>query len=177
MIQFDTIDYLQHGNVKQQKVYAVLNKNSILTQLIKFDPILVGSIPINIDIDESDLDIICFSSDLAEFRATVTSCFGEKEEFRVKEIKIGTHYTVIANFKLDGFQLEIFGQPVPTKQQAGYRHMVIEYNLLKKNGNNFRQQIIELKRRGFKTEPAFALVLGLKGDPYSELLKLDGLVD
>ncbi len=35
----------------------------------------------------------------------------------------------------------------------------------------FRQEIIALKKQGYKTEPAFAMALGLKGDPYyKELL-------
>ena len=50
---------------------------------------------------------------------------------------------------------------------------MVEYNLLNKHGEKFRQQIIELKRQGYKTEPAFALVLGLTGDPYIELLKFE----
>lgn len=58
-------------------------------------------------------------------------------------------------------------------QQFAYRHLIIEYNLLNQYGEKFRQQIIELKRQGHKTEPAFGLALGLTGDPYMELLKFE----
>nr|WP_255539722.1 DUF4269 domain-containing protein [Parapedobacter sp. ISTM3] len=80
---------------------------------------------------------------------------------------------IVANFFLDGFEIEIFGQRIPTRQQFAYRHLIVEHNLLNKHGEKFRQQIIELKRQGRKTEPAFALALGLTGDPYTELLKND----
>ncbi|MNY83296.1 hypothetical protein D3C86_2259750 [compost metagenome] len=50
--------------------------------------------------------------------------------------------------------------------------MYVEYNLLSIHGEQFRQHIIELKKQGLKTEPAFAQALGIKGDPYLELLKL-----
>lgn len=69
--------------------------------------------------------------------------------------------------------MEIFGQPVPTKQQMGYRHLIAEHKLLMKHGETFRQKIIKLKKQGYKTEPAFAKALGLKGDPYLELLKFE----
>jgi hypothetical protein len=50
--------------------------------------------------------------------------------------------------------------------------MITEYRILLEKGEAFRSQIVELKRQGMKTEPAFALLLGLEGDPYLELLKL-----
>jgi len=49
--------------------------------------------------------------------------------------------------------------------------MIIEYEILKTKGENFRLEIIKLKQNGYKTEPAFAFLLGLNGDSYSELLK------
>ncbi len=51
-----------------------------------------------------------------------------------------------------------------------YRHMIKEYEILKMYGEEFRKQIIQLKRQGLKTEPAFGVLLGLKNDPYIELL-------
>lgn len=77
---------------------------------------------------------------------------------------------MIANFQIDGFAIEIFGQNLPTRQQVSYRHMLIEYEVLIQKGESFRQKIIDLKKQGLKTEPAFALLLGLKGDPYQSLL-------
>jgi len=54
-----------------------------------------------------------------------------------------------------------------------HTHLIIEHKLLIKNGEDFRQQIIKLKRQGHKTEPAFAIALDLSGDPYMELLKFE----
>ena len=49
--------------------------------------------------------------------------------------------------------------------------MIKEFEILEKEGDEFRRKIIELKELGLKTEPAFAKLLGLSGDPYVELLK------
>lgn len=48
--------------------------------------------------------------------------------------------------------------------------MLIEHQILLKRGDDFKQQIIGLKLKGLKTEPAFAKLLGFKGDPYLALL-------
>ena len=50
--------------------------------------------------------------------------------------------------------------------------MIVEYKLLKRLGETARQGIIELKRSGYKTEPAFAKLLRITGDPYDELLQI-----
>lgn len=53
--------------------------------------------------------------------------------------------------------------------------MIIEAEILAQLDNDFRQQIITMKTNGWKTEPAFAQVLGLEGDPYEALLMLEKL--
>jgi hypothetical protein len=175
VVQFDTIDYLKNGNPRQQRAYTTLTQHAVLEHLKNFDPILVGTIPINIDIDESDLDIICNSTDLNSFKAIVGSHFKSQEGFKTQEMNLDGMETVVVSFMLDGFKIELFCQPLHTKLQLGYRHMLIECQLLQEKGEGFRQQIIELKRKGFKTEPAFAQALGLKGDPYVELLNYQNI--
>lgn len=49
--------------------------------------------------------------------------------------------------------------------------MIIEHKILIEKGEDFRLQVIQLKEQGYKTEPAFAHLLDLSGDPYDELLK------
>jgi len=63
MINFLDISYLQLGNERQKKAYQVLTDNEIIEKLAPYHPILVGTIPINIDIENSDLDIIFEVSD------------------------------------------------------------------------------------------------------------------
>jgi hypothetical protein len=57
MIDFSTIEYLKTGNPRQIRAYEVLIQNKIFFNLAEFDPVLAGTIPINIDIENSDLDI------------------------------------------------------------------------------------------------------------------------
>lgn len=172
-MNFDNIEYLQFGNSRQQQAYFTLTSNQILSKLKRFEPILVGTIPISIDIENSDLDIICCFANKQNFLETITCNFGNEKNFVIREQKSMGVSAIVANFVVDNFEIEIFGQSIPTKQQFGYRHLIVEHNLLNEYGEKLRQQIIELKRKGHKTEPAFGIAIGLKGDPYIELLKFE----
>jgi hypothetical protein len=170
MTLFNTIDYLLHGSARQREAYAALKNNAVITKLEGYSPILVGTIPLNIDIENSDLDILCCYKDGRDFFNNVKAQFSGCTNFRISITTFNTIETVLCNFYCDGFVIEIFGQPVPVRQQAGYRHMITEYKILLKQGETFRQEIIALKNKGYKTEPAFAKLLKLRGDPYTALL-------
>lgn len=171
-MQFQDISYLKNGTTRQQKAYAVLQPNNVMEKLYAFTPVLVGTIPINIDIETSDLDIICCFENKKFYRDTIVKQFKHCEFFSIRE-REDKEESVIAGFFTEGFMIEIFGQNIPCRQQPGYRHMLIEHELLNKYGEAFRQQIIALKKQGYKTEPAFAKLLGLQGDPYQALLQLE----
>ena len=171
MINFLDISYLKLGNERQKKAYQVLTDNEIIGKLAPYHPILVGTIPINIDIENSDLDIICEVSDKNEFIDKLNVLFGSEKDFIIREsLKFDA---IKANFIIDGFEIEIFGQNIPTARQNAYRHMLIEHKLLLARDEKFRQDIIDLKNQGYKTEPAFAKLLRLDGNAYEELLKLE----
>lgn len=150
--------------------------SGVLTTLSEFDPVLAGTIPLDIDLPNSDLDILCHARDLAAFKLKVISLFKEAEGFRIREYAIREEPSVIANFFAHGFEFEIFGQDVPVAKQYGYVHMVVEDRLLRIGGENARREIRGLKESGLKTEPSFAKYFAIDGDPYDALYAL-GTVD
>jgi hypothetical protein len=166
------ISDLARGTVRQQRAYRALQALGIFSALRDYTPILTGTLPLDIDVENSDLDIICEVHDLAAFERQVTSVFGAQEGFCIKQKIIGGMPTGVANFIFDGFPVEIFGQPRPVTEQNAYRHMVVEARLLAIGGERARREIRQLKRAGLKTEPAFARYFHLKGDPYAVLLQL-----
>jgi len=168
---FDTLDYLKKGNELQQKSYNLLTKHRILELLSDFDPILVGTIPIDIAIESSDLDIGCYWKDKYGFITTVHKAFSGYQDFSCQELDNGAMEAIVANFSIDGIAIEIFGQNIPTREQNGYRHMLIEHRILQERGVAFREAVIALKKSGIKTEPAFAQLLQIEGDPYLGLLE------
>lgn len=170
--KFDTISYLMQGNERQRKASHSLIKYKVMEILQDFTPLLVGTIPIEIDIESSDLDIICCWKDKQQFMNRLSTHFASFPHFDIVEKEVNGECTVIAHFYLDSFEIEIFGQNRPVKEQHGYRHMIVEHALLEQYGIDFKTKIIELKKQGLKTEPAFAMLLALEGNPYSEMLAL-----
>lgn len=168
--KFDDIDYLALGTNVQRQVYQLLTAHQVMQRLGAYQPMLAGTIPLDINVAGSDLDVICTYQGVELFMADVVQHFSVYEDFKITNTLIDGEQTVLANFNIEGWPVELFGQQVPVKQQAAYRHMVVEYYYLQQHGSAFRQQIIGLKQQGYKTEPAFAKLLNLPGDPYQALL-------
>lgn len=173
MIDFTKIDYLKKGNERQIRAYEVLTKHRIFEKLKYYSPILAGTIPIEIDIEGSDLDLI-FEVDLRYKEKFINDLmfsnfipYGVEMEYPI----INGEKCITLNFMLEGLPIEIFGQNKPTVQQNAYLHMVAEHKILQEKGEEFKNKIIELKKQGMKTEPAFGRLLGLE-NPYEDLLKL-----
>ena len=172
-IDFTNIEYLREGNYRQQSAYLELTDLSIFEKLKAYKPILTGTIPIGIDLPESDLDIICECSNHNEFTEIISSLYSSKNNFEIRTSIWNGLKSTIVTFQSGEFEIEIFGQDCPTKNQNAYKHMIIEHQILNSKDYEFRTKIMELKRKGLKTEPAFAKLLGLSGNPYGELLKLE----
>lgn len=165
------ISYLQNGNQRQHAAYHALKELGIMTDLAKFDPILVGTIPIDLDIPDSDLDIVLYTQDLQKLAQTVRTHYHHLDNFKDRF----RDDAYIANFFAHGFEFELFAQDTPTIEQNAYRHMLVEYRILQLADEQFRHTIRKMKKAGMKTEPAFAQYLGLEGDPYQALLELEKL--
>ncbi|WP_025686520.1 DUF4269 domain-containing protein [Paenibacillus maysiensis] len=168
---FKTISYLESGSEIQRRSYHVIKELNILKDFAKYTPVLCGTIPISVDIEGSDLDIIMEVREFGVYKDEIESLYGDLDGFGLTEVTVKGIPTVISNFRYGGFDLELFAQPVAVEKQNAYRHMIIEHHLLLTN-LHVRQEIIRLKDRGLKTEPAFAQVFELVGDPYDELLIL-----
>jgi GNAT superfamily N-acetyltransferase len=173
MMDFKKVDYLKTGNNRQRHAYSILQAYRIIACLQEFNPILTGTIPIGIDLPDSDLDIICACDNHAAFETYLKRNFSHYSDFRIKTNLHSGVQSTIANFIVDNQRIEIFGQNIPTDKQYAYRHMLVEYQILQDRGCVFKNKVVELKKQGMKTEPAFAHMLGLVGDPYVELLRLD----
>ncbi|MNM69658.1 hypothetical protein D3C81_812670 [compost metagenome] len=170
--QWLDIEYLQSGDQVQAEVYQLLSKHKILQLLQRYKPILVGTVPIGINIDTSDLDIICEVKDFVEFERLVKELFNDQHGFTISRKVVEGIERITVNFQVEDWPIEIFGQNKPTTLQNGLLHMIIEDRMLNMYGKKFKERIIQLKSEGLKTEPAFAKALNLLGNPYLKLLEL-----
>ncbi|RMH72997.1 MAG: DUF4269 domain-containing protein [Gemmatimonadetes bacterium] len=168
-------NYLLAGTPRQQQAYQTLAEHHILQHLMSFQPVLCGTIPLNIDLNTSDLDIICTVTNADRFRKQIYTHFSRYPAFEYTERLFQDEPSFIFRFETGLFPVEIFGQATPVATQAAFRHMWVEYLLLQLGGEPARQAIRQLKQNGVKTEPAFARYFQLDGDPYRRLYELSFL--
>lgn len=153
---------------RHQKIEEL--KNGTWHQFIDmYDAVLVGTFPIAINIEGSDLDILCCYNDKEVFIKDMEALFSYKEDFSIDRSR--DDGCVVCRFMMEGYPVEIYASETPVKQQRGYLHMIIEERILQEKGESFRREIIELKKMGYKTEPAFCKLLGIEGDPYEGLIE------
>ncbi len=169
---FDSIDYLKKGNQRQMAAHHALATLRIFEVLKEYQPILTGTIPLAVDLPSSDLDIICSADDVESFQFRTQREFGHLNDFKVRKSQVSNAPCLVANFKHHDFDIELFCQSIPTKSQNAYLHMLVEHRLLSFAHKSARQEIRNLKAKGLKTEPAFAQLFHLAGDPYQALLDL-----
>jgi hypothetical protein len=151
---------------------AILKRGAVFERLSAFDPRWVGSIPLDIHGHGADADIACSAgSDLSAFARALATAFAEYGAAVSDNVHAGEP-SVIARFELEGLPVEVFGRRRPVETHESYIHWLAENRLLALAGDRLRTDVRAAKAGGLKTEPAFARVLGLGGDPYAELLKL-----
>lgn len=170
------IDYLQKGNSRQRHAYATIKELALWSILQVYDPVIVGTIPLAIDIVSSDIDIICevVLPNQVMFERTIRYNYGHLPNFKLLHTASQGHRAIVCSFCHSGVTLEIFGQALPTVHQAAFRHLLIGHAILQVGGIEWRTAVHRLKKQGVKTGPAFATLLHLSGDPYEALLTLDG---
>lgn len=169
--------YLLAGTPRQCAAYHALRQLAIWSVLRGFQPVLVSTIPLEIDTAASDLDVICaVTPDVQpQFEQRLRQHYGALSGFQLTHTANGGRDSLVCRFWFGGFAIEVFGQDLPTDQQNAFRHMMVEAALLQAGGEAWRQAVRHLKQRGLKTEPAFAKLLGLTltGNPYDALLTLE----
>ncbi|MCP4912797.1 MAG: DUF4269 domain-containing protein [Oligoflexia bacterium] len=161
---------------KNELVMAFLNESQILSQLKEYSPTISGTLPLNIQTPQSDLDILFQTNDLESFEKKAHVLFQSYEGYQLTHSEHQGLRSSVINFNYQSLPVELFAQEKVVFKQQANQHYLIEARLLKLLGNDFIEKVKELKLQGMKTEPAFGEVLGLK-EAYSELLELNKLSD
>ncbi|WP_235046190.1 VOC family protein [Bdellovibrio bacteriovorus] len=158
---------------KNEAVYAAVKSSGVLKALKVHQPLLVGTYPLGMNVSGSDVDVLINVPDLTAAETLFRKNFSGFENF-----KIETHAqyaAVTASFDFQGVPFEVFAQVKDTAKQNANLHFLVEERLLHVGGSSLAEKILALRKAGDKTEPAFARALGLSGNPYDELLRLQTL--
>ncbi len=175
--RFRSLAYLREGTPRQRAAAAALAKLAVFEELAEFGPLLAGTIPLDVDLPGSDLDLLCEAHDLDAFQAAARASFGHCHGFAVHRAEHQGLRAAVVRFQAEGFAFELFGQPLPATQQQAFLHLLAEARLLAAGTSDDREAIRALKVEGLKTEPAFAERFVLPGEPYATLRQLAAAPD
>ena len=148
-----------------------LDQSRILEVLKAFDPHVAGTPSLGLAVPTSDIDILCEVPRDEVFVQLIWETFSDQDGFAIRQWTANGR-PVVASFVCKGWKLEIFGDRRPVEKQEAWIHFSVERRLLEIGGEDLKNRIMTLRREGFKTEAAFASVLGLAGDPFSSMLDL-----
>lgn len=144
----------------------------ILTRLKKYRPLIAGSFPLGLQNDDSDVDILLQAQDLKKLEVELRQYYGNMLGYLAQFEQVDGLSTLVVHFQYQNRGFEFFAQNCEPVRQRAYLHFLVEERLLKWGGANFKKQVLEKRRQGLKTEPAFAEVLGISEDPYLFLIEL-----
>ena len=146
----------------------------VLEELAPYDARLAGTIPLDVDIAGSDLDIICqVAEDEREMFATLLRrAYGHLPGFTLARKQRYGRPILVVDFSFRDFPIQVYASPMPVDAQRAWVHLLAEAHLLANAGVGAKERVRALKLAGMKTEPAFAQVFGLTGDAYKTLYEL-----
>jgi hypothetical protein len=148
-----------------------LQASRILELLGRFEPTVVGTLPLDLAVASSDIDIVCAAHDPDAFANVVWDSFRHIEGFRLYRWRDDGR-PAVARFEFGGWPFELFADQRPVSEQRAWRHFDVERRLLALDSGGLRETVLRLRAEGLKTEPAFAEALKLDGDPYLAMLAL-----
>ncbi|MGB2580063.1 hypothetical protein AAIR98_001982 [Elusimicrobium simillimum] len=106
-----------------------------MQDLAVHEPLVAGTIPIDINIPGSDIDIICRAADYAKFSKLINKLYGGKKKF--KENIFENHY--VCGFEFENFIFEIYAQNIPPQNKT-LLHMLIEGRILNLKGQDLKKK-------------------------------------
>jgi predicted metalloenzyme YecM len=157
---------------KNVRVWNAILASKVLKNFSEHNPLIAGTFPLEIDVENSDVDVLLFANNLEEVEAKLKKVYGECLNFTYSISMVDGLDTLICNFTFQDVPFEIFAQARQPVRQNAYLHFLIEERLLNLGGAAFKKEIKRARLTGIKTEPAFAKILNIQDDPYKGLLEL-----
>ncbi len=144
---------------KNQKISNFLNETQILNQLQEYHPLLAGTFPLDLNVEKSDLDILCDCRDLSTFCKEIEKLYSNHPNFNIQKTNVRGETAAVINWTWQDLPIEVFAQSTQSCRQWGFKHFQIEDRILKLAGFDGFQSIQKLRNLGLKTEPAFWVYL------------------
>lgn len=172
-IKFHYLSLASVINVEKNiDLFVALKDINIFSEFKGFSPLISGTFPLDIQIENSDIDILMQTGDLPDLQNLLQVKYGHYKHYHSTIVKNPNGKALVVDFEYAGFVFEIYAEDKPTVIQNSNLHFILEERILKLANAEFRNKILELKKSGIKTEPAFAQILKIPGDSYAGMIEL-----
>lgn len=169
---------LARGSELQQRAHAALGALSLFERLKVHSPVLVGSLPLDVEPSAAArIEVACSSQNLEAFAGELASELGAQSGFVVEHLLVDASPTVRARFSAHDFDFEISAQPKSVFTQTSVVCVLVSARLLTFAPPEARDEIRSRRASGSTVNEAFAQCFELTGDPTEELLKISRLPD
>ena len=155
---------------KNVELFQALKQLNIFSEFKNFSPLISGTFPLDIQIENSDVDILMQTDDLVGLQNLLHFKYGQHKHYHSTIVKNPNGRALVVDFEYAGFVFEVYAEDKPTVLQNSNLHFILEERILKLATADFRNKILELKKSCIKTEPAFAQVLKISGDAYTGMI-------
>ncbi|MCX6125505.1 MAG: VOC family protein [Proteobacteria bacterium] len=163
--------------IEEHRAGSFLKESDLLQRLLPWDPVISGSVPLGVDVADSDIDVLLWHPDLKRAGSEISAALESlgriewtQEACRQGECLVGRLNCGFPFESTFQFVIEFFVSNVSSFEQHSHLHLLAEYKILVQEGLGFREGIRKLKSTGLSTEQAFCQKLGIVGDPYEALL-------
>lgn len=159
-VKFHNLSLKSVVNFEKRPKFAIIVTELKLFEIFKdHEPFIGGTIPLGIDLPESDIDFLVTFPTHFDFKNLCTAQFSGNPDFAMSQGHAnGADYS-LCQFTYRRVKIEIYSSVTTTFEQNGFQHYQIEEKLLKYGVLEWQNEVIKLKSQGLKTEPAFARLL------------------
>jgi len=96
---------------------AVIEQLDFNHKLNAYNPTPIGTPPLNIDIESSDIDIACTAEKLVEFETVVSKLYSHHSNYYSDYFRSRGNDGVRVSFIFDNWEIELFCQSIPVEEQ------------------------------------------------------------
>lgn len=156
---------IRDGSPRQMRAYSVVfDELMVFLHMKPYKPVWVGSYPLGIDAETSDINILLEPEQLRVFLVDVRKHYGHHDDFKLVWKAINKTPTIVARFQVKGFWVDMFAQCRPLNEQDAFVQMLMTARLLAIGGDEACEGIRQNKTNGQNTPDAIMAYFNIETD-------------
>lgn len=165
---------LARGTERQRRAFEAIESSALIESLKNHSPVLIGAIPLDVDVDTSPIEVVCSSENLEAFAQSLRERWAFADGFKLIHTVANGQPAIKARFRSLGFDVRILAQAMSVFQQPKVVTLLLAARLLTFAPSGARDEIRARIGRGEALEEAVAncFEIETEGEALEALLRL-----